>query len=117
MGSVIIFIFRLPVRMDNRLPPHQHRVSNMISKPTITNTALTSSAVVYSYAIPAGTRRLEIKLRALNALLYVGFDSALATYFTVPYGDNFRIDAKMGGSNIYLKSDQNTQTAEITVWK
>ena len=78
---------------------------------------MTNANTEYSQAIPAGTKRLEIKLRALNALLYVSFVSGMSTYFTVGYGDVFRIDAKLGGMTVYIKSPKASQIAEITCWK
>lgn len=88
-----------------------------LAKPTIYNKSMTTANTEYSQALPAGTKRLEVKLRALNALLYVSFVTGMATYFTVPYGDNFKIDAKLGGMTVYVKSPTASQTAEITCWK
>lgn len=89
-----------------------------LAKPTIYNKSMTTANTEYSQAIPAGTKRLEVKLRALNQLLRVSFASGMSTYFTVGYGDVFKIDAKMGGMTVYLKCVAgSSQTAEISCWK
>lgn len=90
------------------------------ARPTIANTALTSADTEYGYAIPAGTKRIRFKLRALNALLKYAFISGASgtTYITVPYGDIVEInDARIGGTTIYFQSPTASQTVEITTWK
>jgi len=90
------------------------------ARPTIANTALTTADTEYSYAIPAGTKRIRFKLRALNALLKYCFTSggSGSTYITVPYGDVVEInDARIGGQTIYFQSPTATQVVEITTWK
>ena len=90
-----------------------------LSKPTISNTTMTSANTEYSYAFPAGTRAFRIKLRDLNALLKIAFVSGQSgsTYITVPYGDYLEMRAKVGGSTIYFQSPAAAQTAEIKTWK
>lgn len=91
-----------------------------MGKPTIANTAMTSADTEYSYDIPAGTKRIKFKLRALNALLKYCFTSGASgtTYITVPYGDNEEInDASLGGKTLYMQSPTASQTVEIRTWK
>jgi len=91
----------------------------MIAKPTITNEAMTSLNTEYSYDLPAGTRAFSIKLEAINALLKIAFveGESGTNYTTVPYGETFKANAKVGGSTIYFQSPKASQVAQITTWK
>lgn len=92
----------------------------IVGRPTIANVAMTSANTEYSYAIPAGTSRYEIKLRALNALLKLAFISGESgtTYITIPYGASYvENDVKGGPITLYLQSPTASMTAEIKTWK
>ena len=81
---------------------------------------MASADTEYSYAIPAGTKRIRFKLRALNALLKYCFTSGASgtTYITVGYGDAEEInDAKLGGQTVYFQSPTASQTLETRTWK
>ena len=91
-----------------------------MGRATIANTAMTTADTEYSYEIPAGTKRIKFKLRALNALLKYAFISGASgtTYITIPYGDEEEInDAKLGSQTIYFQSPTASQTLEIRSWK
>lgn len=91
-----------------------------MGRATIANTAMTTADTEYLYSIPAGTKRIKFKLRALNALLKYSFTSGTSgtTYITVPYGDIEEInDAKLGGQTIYFQSPTASQILEIRTWK
>lgn len=82
--------------------------------------SLTTADTEVLYAIPAGTKRIKFKLRALNALLKYCFTSGGSgtTYITIPYGDTEEInDAKLGGQTIYFQSPSASQTVEVRTWK
>lgn len=92
----------------------------IVGRPTIANTAMTSSNTEYSYDIPAGTKRFEIKLRALNALLRLAFVEGASgtTYITIPYGSSYaENDVKAGPITLYFQSPTASQVAEIKTWK
>lgn len=92
----------------------------IVARPTIANVSMTLASTEYSYDIPAGTKRFEIKLRALNALLQLAFNSGESgtTYITVNYGDNYvENDVKAGHLILYFQSPSANQTAEIKTWK
>ena len=92
----------------------------IVGRPTIANTAMAAANTEYSYDIPAGTKRFEIKLRALNAQLKLAFVSGESgtTYITIPYGGNYvENDVKAGPITLYFQSTVAAQVAEIKTWK
>ena len=95
-------------------------MSQIVGRPTIANEAMTLADTEYSYSIPAGTKRFEIKLRALNALLKLAFTSGASgtTYITIPYGASYvENDVKAGPITLYFQSPSSSQVAEIKSWK
>ena len=95
-------------------------MSQIVGRPTIANTAMTTANEEYSYDIPAGTKRFEIKLRAINAYFKLAFVSGASgtTYITIPYGATYvEIDVKAGPITLYFQSPTATQVAEIKTWK
>ncbi len=86
------------------------------AKPTIENVDLTSNAVEYSYTVPTGSNRFEVKLRDGSALLYIRFISA-GDYITIPYGASYAENDVKGGFTLYLQSDTDAMVAEIKTWK
>ena len=94
-------------------------MSNITSRSTITNTALTTANTEYSYTIPANVKRIRFKLRAINALLKFCFTESGSgtTYITVPYGETREInDARLGGKVLYVQSPTASQVLETEVW-
>lgn len=92
----------------------------IVGRPVINNTTMTSADTEYSYDIPAGTKRFEIKLRALNALLKLAFTSGESgtTYITIPYGASYlEEDVKAGPITLYFQSSSASQVAEIKSWR
>jgi len=92
----------------------------IVGRPIIANETMTSSNTEYSYDIPAGTKRFEIKLRALNALLKLAFVSGESgtNYITIPYGGSYvENDVKAGPITLYFQSPKASQVAEIKTWK
>ena len=90
----------------------------MVGRPTIANVTMTDANTEYSYAVPSGAKRFEIKLRAINALLKLAFVSGASgtTYITIPYGASYNeLDIK-GGMTLYFQSATAAQTAEIKIW-
>ncbi len=91
----------------------------ILSRPTIANVTMTSADTEYSYAIPAHSKRFEIKLRSANALLKLAFASGTSgtSYITIPYGSSLlEEDIKAGGITLYFQSPTASQTAEIKTW-
>lgn len=91
----------------------------ILSRPTIANVTMTDANTEYSYAVPAHAKRFEIKLRSLNALLKMAFNSGESgtTYITIPYGASYsEQDVKVGGRTLYFQSPTAAQTAEVKVW-
>jgi len=89
------------------------------AKPVIYNTAVTLADTEYSQALPVGTTKFEIKLRALNALLKLAFVAGESgtTYVTIPYGASYvENDVKMGSRSLYFQSPTAGGVAEIKVW-
>lgn len=89
------------------------------SRPVIYNETMTSANTEYSKTLPVGTKRFEIKLRALNALLKLAFVSGESgtNYITIPYGASYREeDVRIGSRIIYFQSPTAAMTAEIKVW-
>jgi len=90
----------------------------MIGKPTVATVAMTDADTEYSYAIPAGTRKVRFKLRALNALLrFYGTVTGGTPFITIAYGDFHEVDVKAGGDTYYFQSDKASQTLEVLTWK
>jgi len=80
---------------------------------------MTTAATEYSYTIPANVKRIEFKLRALNALLKYSFTSGESgtAYITVSYGETVVIeDARLGGKVLYVQSPIASQVLESRVW-
>lgn len=81
---------------------------------------MTSAATEYSYTLPVGTTRFEIKLRDGGSLLQIAFVSGASgsTYITIPYGASYsETDAKVGGRTLYFQSPDASMVAEIKTWK
>ncbi len=94
-------------------------MSQIVSRSTIANTAMATANTEYSYAIPANAKRIEFKLRSLNALLKYSFTEGASgtTYITIPYGESEIIeDAKLGGKTLYVQSDKASQVLETKIW-
>lgn len=92
----------------------------IVGRPTIANVAMAGATTECSYDIPAGTKRFEIKLRALNALLKLSFTEGASgtTYMTIPYGGSYiENDVKAGPITLYFQSPTASQVAEIKTWK
>ena len=95
-------------------------MGQIVGRPTIANVAMTTGGEEYSYDIPAGTKRFEIKLRALNALMQLGFveGESATNYITINYGDRYiEEDVKAGPITLYFQSSSASQVAEIKTWK
>ena len=80
---------------------------------------MTTAGTEYSYTIPTHVKRIEFKLRALNALLKYSFTSGESgtAYITVPYGETVVIeDARLGGKTLYVQSPTASQVLETRIW-
>lgn len=92
----------------------------MNAKPTIANVDLTLPDTEYSYTIPAGTRRFQVKLRDPGAELKVAFEAgdSSVTYITLPSGRSYNeLNVKGSGNALYLQSPTAGQVAEVLSWK
>ena len=92
----------------------------IMGRPTIANTAMTTANTEYSYDIPDGTKRFSIKLRSLNKILKLAFIESTSgtTYISIPYGETYtENDVKAGPITLYFQTTANTQVAEIKTWK
>lgn len=89
-----------------------------IAKPTVATVVMTTANTEVSYNVPTGTRKIRVKLRALNALLrFYGTESGGSDFVTIPYGDFLDIDVKAGGDTYYFQSPTASQTLEVLTWK
>lgn len=87
--------------------------------PAIYNVTMTSKDTEYSQALPAGTRKVDIKLRATNALLKVAFTESASgsTYITVPYGSSLHLEnVDLTSITVYVQSPTDVQTLEVLAW-
>ena len=87
--------------------------------PTIYNVDMTAANTEYSQALPANTRKLDIKLRAQNALLKIAFveGESGTNYIQIPYGSSYHAEnIKLTGITIYFQSPSNSQVCEILAW-
>lgn len=91
---------------------------NSIAKPTVEIVTMTSADTEVSYSVPAGTRKIRFKLRALNALLrFYGTESGASAFITIPFGDFLDVDVKAGGSTLFFQSPSASQTLEVLTYK
>ena len=87
--------------------------------PTIYNVALTTANTEYSQLLPTGTRKIDAKLRATNALLKIAFVSTESgsNYITIPYGSSLHLEnVDLSSVTIYAQSPTASQTLEILAW-
>ena len=87
--------------------------------PTIYNVNLTTVNTEYSQALPSGTKKVDIKLRGLGALLKIAFTSGASgsTYITVPYGASLHLEGvNLTGITVYAQSSTASQVLEIVSW-
>lgn len=87
--------------------------------PTFYNVTMTTANQEYSQALPAGTKRVDIKLRSLSAVLKLSFTSTESgtKYISVPYGSLYSLQGvNLTGATLYFQSIKAAQTAEIICW-
>lgn len=95
-------------------------MEKIVGRPTIANVDITLANTEYSYTLPTGTSRFEIKLRSIGVPLKICFVSAGSgtTYKNLPAGQSYREDSIKAGSNIlYFQATSGSQVAEILTWK
>lgn len=89
-------------------------------KVTVANVAMASANTEYSYAVPAGTHKILMKLRDTGQpfkLAYVSGESG-TTYITVPANTSKEIlDIRGTGITLYFQSPGASQTMEIEGWR
>lgn len=94
-------------------------MAKIVGRPTIKNVDITDADTEYSYTLPVGTSRFEIKLRSIGVPLKICFVSAGSgtTYKNLPAGQSYREDAIKRGPNVlYFQSATANQVAEIISW-
>ena len=91
--------------------------------PRIYTTALTTSTVSYTQAIPSLCSSFTIKLRETSGSLKISFTApaapggALVTYITIPAGGSYSEDEMALVTGIlYFQSDANTVNVETVAW-
>ena len=94
-------------------------MEKIIARPTIANVDITLANTEYSYTLPVGTTRFEIKLRNIGIPLKICFVSGGSgtTYKNLPAGQSYREDNIKRGPNIlYFQAATANQVAEIISW-
>ena len=87
--------------------------------PTIYNVDMTTANTEYSQALPANTRKLDIKLRVQNALLKIAFveGESGTNYIQISYGSSLHLEnVKLNNIIVYFQSPSNSQVCEILAW-
>jgi len=87
--------------------------------PTIYNVAMAVANTEVSQLLPANTRKVDIKLRATNAMLKIAFVATESgtNYITIPYGSSLHLEnVKLGAVTVYAQSPTGGQTLEILAW-
>jgi hypothetical protein len=94
-------------------------MEKIIARPTIANIDITDANTEYSYTLPVGTTRFEMKLRNLGVPLKICFVSGGSgtNYINLPASQSYREDNIKKGSNIlYFQAATAAQVAEIISW-
>jgi len=94
-------------------------MGKIIARPTIANVEMTDADTEYSYTLPVGTTRFEIKLRKMGIPLKICFvsEGSGTTYKNLPAGRSYREDDIKRGPNIlYFQAATADQVAEIISW-
>lgn len=94
-------------------------MGKIIARPTIANVDIMLANTEYSYTLPVGTTRFEIKLRNMGIPLKICFVSGGSgtTYKNLASGHSHREENIKRGPNIlYFRSATASQVAEIISW-
>ena len=98
-------------------------VKQFQAKPSTTliiyNKSMASANTEYSQALPSGVTKIDVKLRAQNALLKIAFISTESgsKYITIPYGSSFHLEnTNLEGKTLYFQSPSASQVCEIICW-
>jgi hypothetical protein len=90
-----------------------------VDSPIITNVSIPTLATEQSFSIPAGTKRISVKIRG-NAQLNIAYISGQSgtNYILVPIGteyieDNLNLTSPL---TMYFQANKNTQVLEIITW-
>jgi len=95
-------------------------MTRIVGRPTIKNVDIVDANTEYSYTLPDGTSRFEMKVRNLGIPLKICFVSAGSgiTYYNLPASQSYREDNIKRGSNIlYFQAATASQVLEIMSWK
>ena len=90
-----------------------------VATPTIYNVALTLAGTEYSLAIPAGTKRIQIRNRAsqLTRLAYTPGDTSVAWLTITPGSVYSEVDLAVTTLTVYLQAPSAAGTvAEVITW-
>ena len=85
----------------------------------IYNKSMSSANTEYSQALPDGVTKIDVKLRAQNALLKIAFTSSESgtKYITIPYGSSFHLEnTNLNNIVLYFQSPSASQVCEILYW-
>jgi hypothetical protein len=89
-------------------------------QPTIYNLTLTLAATEYSYAIPAGTRKILFKERSGGSIIQYCFVSGESNtnYLTLPPSTSKYLEAAdIGGKTLYVRCQADAgKVLEIETW-
>lgn len=105
-------------KTENRLEEIEDNTEPALT-PIIYNISMTNANQEYSQILPNNTRIIDIKLRALNALLKISFvvGESGTKYITIPFGASFHLEGiKLSGATIYVQSPVASQVLEIICW-
>lgn len=87
--------------------------------PTIYNKTMTDADTEYSQALPAGTRKFQVKCRTSFAIK-LAFTSGASgtTYTTIPADQTYWEDhIALKGVTLYFQCASAAKVAEIIAWK
>ncbi len=90
-----------------------------VSTPTIYNKSMASENTEYSQALPAGTRKVAIKMRDLAYEIKLSFteNESGTKYITIPVGSTMEMSGiNLSGKTLYFQSSGASQVCEILVW-
>lgn len=94
-------------------------VAELATAPTIQNVNVPSANTEVAIAIPAKTRKIQIKARGFLANLKFAFivNQSNTVYVSIPQGCVFTDDGlDLNGTTLYLQSDKASQVVEVLSW-
>ena len=93
-------------------------IETTIAKAQVDNVDMPTAGTSYTYNIPAGVKKIRIRLRNPESFGKIGIETDVGTtYFTIQQGTYHEEEIKGGGATLYFRSDNASDTAEILIFK